>query len=117
MTVRPTRTDALTLRRYNDAGMVSLPQKGAPHMIKQYAISSSATSTRTIVAGHDFIDAHWRIVEAVNIVHGDVRLELYVIDPFTGRTTLTDNVGAERAMEVAWRYATGQNQIPWEVRR
>ena len=30
MTVRPTRTDALTLRRYNVARMVSLPQKGKP---------------------------------------------------------------------------------------
>jgi len=91
-------------------------------MIKQYAVSEIALTTphtdRTVVAGHDFSPAiHWRIVEAVNIVHGDVRLELYVIDPFTGRSVLSVSLGSEREMEVAWRVATGQNQIPWEVRR
>ena len=90
-------------------------------MIKQYAVSAIALTTphtdRTVVAGHDFPVIHWRIVEAVNDVHGDVRLELYAINPFTGRSVLSVSLGSERAMEGAWRSATGQNQIPWEVRR
>ena len=53
MTVRPTRTDALTLRRYTVARMVSLPQKGNRHMIAELR----AFAHENYVAG-----GHW-IVE------------------------------------------------------